>query len=71
SQGTTHLPAYGPYQVFEYQVSGPSSSLSAGAIWPFIIIIVALGVAYIFRQRLRPMVRRGLELTRLRRVEGA
>jgi hypothetical protein len=71
SQGTTHLPAYGPYQVFEYQVGEVGTSVSAAAMWPFLLILVVVVIAYVFRQRLRPMARKGLELTRLRKVKTA
>ncbi len=68
SQGTTHLPAYGPYEVFEYEIAGDGTSVSAAALWPFLIILLVVVVAYVYRKRLMPLARRGLEITRLRKA---
>jgi hypothetical protein len=68
NQGTSHLPAYGPYQVFEYQVTGEPGSGASAAVMPMLIILLVVVVmAYLNRQRLRPLVRKGLKMARLDR----
>lgn len=68
SQGTSHLPAYGPYESFSYTVAGSGSSVSAASMWPFLLIILVVVVAYVYRRRLMPLANRGLRVVRIRKV---
>jgi hypothetical protein len=62
SKGTTFLPAYGPYQVFEYDVAGERGSGATSVLLPlFVIILAAIGVAFIFRRRLPELTDKGLK----------
>ena len=68
-QGTAFLPAYGPYEVFSYQVTGSGQgSAFSGFGLTLLVLIVAVGIAYVFRRRLPGPVRR--RLRHLARVAG-
>lgn len=68
NQGTSFLPAYGPYEVFGYSVLEPQSSGASVVVMPtLIILLVVVLLAYINRRRLEPVMRRGLRLVRLDR----
>ena len=67
-QGTSFLPSYGPYQVFSYTVGQESSSGSSTVILPILLIILAaIGVAYLYRRRMPDLVYHGLRNLGLRR----
>ena len=68
SQGTSHLPAYGPYEVFEYTIAGERGSGSTVVVMPMLILLIVVVVlAYVYRQRLKPMARKGLRVVGLRK----
>ena len=71
SQGTSHLPVYGPYEVFEYTVVEEQGSGASIVVMPILILLlVVVVVAYFYRQRLKPLARKGLQMARLRKVPG-
>ncbi len=59
AQGTTFLPAYGPYQVFSFNVLGTGPSHGGTVVSAVaILLVLALGTAYTYRRRLGPAMRR-------------
>ncbi len=68
SQGTTFLPAYGPYQVYAYEVAGEQGSGATAVLLPlFVIILAAIAVAFIFRRRIPELTDKGLRMVGLRK----
>lgn len=68
SQGTSHLPIYGPYEVFEYTIAGEQGSGATVVVMPMLILLIVVVVlAYVYRQRLKPMARKGLRVVGLRK----
>jgi hypothetical protein len=54
SQGTTFLPAYGPYEVYYFHAGGDAGTGGATAASVVaILILLAAGTAFIYRRRLR------------------
>jgi len=69
SQGMSHLPAYGPYETFTYSVAGEQGSRTTIVVMPILVLLIVVVVlAYVYRQRLKRMARKGLQMARLRKV---
>lgn len=42
--------------------------MSAASMWPFLLIILVVVVAYVYRRRLIPLANKGLQVVRIRKV---
>ena len=56
------------YMMASYTVAGSGSSVSAASMWPFLLIILVVVVAYVYRRRLMPLANKGLRVVRKRKV---
>ncbi len=68
SQGTTFLPAYGPYEVYSFDAGGDAGVAGATAASVVaVLLLLAVGTAFIYRRRIRTLLPRLLSrVTRLR-----
>jgi hypothetical protein len=64
--GTTFLPAYGPYEVFTFEVLGEGSSSAAAVVPAIILLAVLVAGLYIYRKRRMTLHRKVLSLIGLR-----